>query len=158
LWHKPCYIESAGELIGIVVQGNQMAISFEKALGIHEQALMLRGKRTQVLANNLVNADTPNFKARDFDFKTVMQSQVAATGANSAMMRSTHSRHIAQMGTVSNPQLMYRTPLQPSLDGNTVDEQVEMSRFAKNSMDFQASFQFLNGRFKGLKNAIRGEV
>jgi flagellar basal-body rod protein FlgB len=55
------------------------------------------------------------------------------------------------------PQLQYRNPLQPSLDGNTVDEQVEMTKFAKNSLDFQASFQFLNGKFKGLKNAIRGE-
>ncbi|MFT5577546.1 MAG: flagellar basal-body rod protein FlgB [Paraglaciecola psychrophila] len=131
-----------------------MAINFDKALGIHEQAMQFKVKRSEVLANNLVNADTPNFKARDIDFQTVFKGQQAAT---STRLQSTHSRHIAPSSLAFEPQLQYRNPLQPSLDGNTVDEQVEMTRFAKNTLDFQASFQFLNGKFKGLKNAIRGE-
>jgi len=129
-----------------------MAINFNNALGIHEQALQFKVKRSEVLANNLVNADTPNFKARDIDFQTVLKGQQAG-----ARLQATHSRHIAPSSLAFEPQLQYRNPLQPSLDGNTVDEQVEMTRFAKNTMDFQASFQFLNGRFKGLKNAIRGD-
>ncbi len=134
-----------------------MAISFNKALGIHEQALNFRVKRTEVLANNLVNADTPNFKARDIDFATVLKSQMPNSTA-SARLVATNSRHIAPSATRFSPDLMYRTPLQPSLDGNTVEENVEMSKFAQNTLDYQASFQFLNARFKGLKNAIKGEL
>lgn len=131
-----------------------MAINFGNALGIHEQALQFKIKRSEVLANNLANSDTPNYKARDINFKTVLNSQ-QTTG--STRLQSTHSKHIAPSSNSFEPQLQYRNPLQPSLDGNTVDEQVEMTRFAKNNLDFQASFQFLNGRFKGLKNAIRGD-
>lgn len=134
-----------------------MAISFEKALGIHEQAMLLRGKRANVLANNLVNVDTPNFKARDIDFKSVLNTQLAGS-SSSVTVRSTHRGHMSGTATANNPQLMYRMPLQPSLDGNTVDEQAEMARFAKNTLDFQASFHFLNSKFKGLKNAIKGEM
>lgn len=134
-----------------------MAISFSNALGIHEQALNFRGKRAEVLANNLVNADTPNFKARDIDFQSVMKSQQSG-GSTSARLTATNSRHIAPSATAFSPELMYRNPLQPSLDGNTVEEQLEMSKFAQNTLDFQASFQFLNAKFKGLQNAIRGDV
>ena len=134
-----------------------MAISFNKALGIHEQALNLRGKRAEVLANNLVNSDTPNFKARDIDFASTLRSQLP-NNTTSTRLIATNNRHIAPSATSFSPELMYRNPLQPSLDGNTVEEQVEMSKFSQNTMDFQASFQFLNGKFKGLQSAIRGEV
>ena len=134
-----------------------MAISFNKALGVHEQALTFRARRVEVLANNLVNVDTPNFKARDIDFASVLKTQMhSSTGA--VRMISTNGRHIAPSATAFSPELMYRNPLQPSLDGNTVDENVEMSKFSQNSMDYQASFQFLNGKFKGLTNAIRGDI
>ena len=131
-----------------------MAISFENALGVHEKALQFKVKRSEVLAQNLINVDTPNYKSRDIDFKAALSSQ-QSTG--NARLQATNSRHIAPSNLSFDPQLMYRNPLQPSIDGNTVDEQVEMTKFAKNSMDFQASFQFLNGKFKGLRNAIRGE-
>jgi flagellar basal-body rod protein FlgB len=131
-----------------------MAISFQNALGIHEKALHVRAKRAEVLANNLVNADTPNFKARDIDFKSVLKSQMAG----GATMAGNNARHIGTSSSQFTPELMYRNPLQPSLDGNTVEEQVEMSRYAQNTMDFQASFQILNGKFKGLSKAIKGDV
>ncbi|MEE8058873.1 MAG: flagellar basal body rod protein FlgB [Pseudomonadales bacterium] len=134
-----------------------MAINFNKALGIHEQALNFRTKRAEVLANNLVNSDTPHFKARDIDFRSVMKSQLS-NGVTSPRLVATHSRHIAPSSMGFTSELLYRNPLQPSLDGNTVEEHVELSKFAQNSMDYQASFQFLNGRFKGLKSAIRGEI
>lgn len=135
-----------------------MAISFSNALGVHEAALQLRTKRAEVIASNLANVDTPNYKARDIDFKSALKNQLAMSG-NSGSMKATNSRHFgAAQGVVSAADLKYRTPLQPSVDGNTVDEQSEMSRFAKNTMDFQASFQFLNGKFKGLSKAIKGEI
>lgn len=133
-----------------------MAISFNKALGIHEQALTFRVKRAEVLANNLVNADTPNFKARDIDFATVLKTQQQGN-VNSSRLNATHSRHIAPSSTGFSPELMYRNPLQPSLDGNTVEENVELSKFAQNTMEFQATFQLLNSKFKGLKSALKGE-
>jgi flagellar basal-body rod protein FlgB len=132
-----------------------MAISFERALGIHEQAMNLRSRRSEVLASNLVNADTPNYKARDIDFRSALQGQLAMQ-KGSVGMRSTNSRHMGMGEGTQQPQLMYRTPYQPSVDGNTVEEQEELARFAKNAMDFQASTQFLSGKFKGLQSAIRG--
>jgi flagellar basal-body rod protein FlgB len=133
-----------------------MAISFDRALGIHEQAVQFRAKRTEVLASNLVNADTPNYKARDIDFKSHLDSQFNG-GQGAVAMTATRSGHIGASAVAREPELLYRTPFQSSVDGNTVEEQEEMSRFAKNSMDFQASLQFLNGKFKGLQSAIRGE-
>jgi flagellar basal-body rod protein FlgB len=133
-----------------------MAISFESALGIHESALKLRGRRAEVLANNLANADTPNFKARDLDFR---QALARETGADSSFsMRATHGRHLS-LGTTahSGAEVLYRTPHQPSIDGNTVEEQVEHSEYMKNALQLQASFTFLNSRFKGLMSALRGE-
>ena len=133
-----------------------MAISFDSALGIHEKAMEVRIKRSEVLANNLANADTPNFKARDIDFRSVLQNQTGLQMTQPAM-RATHERHLSTSASLSpSVELMYRNPLQPSLDGNTVEEQSEMSRFSKNSLDFQASFQFLNAKFAGLKNALKG--
>lgn len=132
-----------------------MAISFSNALGVHESALELRTQRAEVLAGNLANVDTPNYKARDIDFRDALKAQTAS----GARMQATNSKHfgMGQSGTVS-AELLYRNPLQPSLDGNTVDEQSEMTRFAKNTLDFQASFQFLNGKFKGLSKAIKGDI
>lgn len=131
-----------------------MAISFNKALGIHEQALTARSRRAEVLANNLANADTPGFKARDVDFQTLLEQ---ATGQTGSHLRTTHAAHLD--GTVGGDgnTLLYRVPHQPSVDGNTVDTQQEQSRFMRNAMDFQASFQFLSSRFQGLTKALRGE-
>ena len=134
-----------------------MAISFDKALGIHEQAMQFRAMRAEVLANNLVNADTPNFKAKDMDFRTALQQ--AQSGAAGGGLNATRDGHIGfGAGNGYQPELQFRVPLQPSVDGNTVDEQSEMARFAKNSLDFQASFQMLSKKFKGLSNAIKGDV
>ena len=133
-----------------------MAISFDSALGIHEKAMQVRIKRSEVLANNLANADTPNFKARDIDFRSVLKNQSGMQMSQPAM-RSTHERHMSTSSAMSpSVDLKYRNPLQPSLDGNTVEEQSEMSRFSKNALDFQASFQFLNAKFTGMKNALKG--
>lgn len=134
-----------------------MAISFDNALGIHEQAMQFRARRAEVLAGNLINADTPNYKARDVSFRDMLNSQMPnSTGSTSLTM--TNSRHISTAGNDSGAQLLYRNPLQASQDGNTVEEQVEMAEFAENTLQFQASVQFLSGKFTGLKNAIRGEV
>jgi len=133
-----------------------MAISFDKALGIHEHALKLRTQRAEVLANNLANADTPNFKARDIDFKAALSAQ--GQGSERMAMSSTNNRHHSSTPDLFDQGLLrYRTPQQPSIDGNTVEEHVEHGEYMKNSLAFQAGFTFLNGRFKGLMTAIKGD-
>ena len=133
------------------------AISFENALGVHEMALHLRTKRSEVLANNLANADTPGFKARDFDFGKVLKQTMKIN--DGSQLRRTHVNHISTssiQNTLDIP-LSYRAPLQKSADGNTVDAQIESAQFAKNALDFGASFRFLNGKFSTLSKAITGK-
>lgn len=132
-----------------------MSISFDAALGNHEAALHIRARRAEVLASNLANADTPNYKARDIDFKTALQR---AEAGKDSPLRTTHENHLA--GTQSGPfgtRLIERAPTQPSLDGNTVDVQREQAAFGETMLRYQANLQFLGGRFKGMLGAIKGE-
>lgn len=133
-----------------------MSINFENALGIHEQALQVRAQRAEVLANNLTNVNTPNYKARDIDFRKVLSDSMD-TGAGSLAMNTTHGRHQLSEGMGSSGEEMYRVPSQPSIDGNTVEEHVEHAEYMRNTLQFQASFTFLNSKFKGLMSAVRGE-
>ena len=128
------------------------SINFNNALGVHPDAMLLRGKRAEILANNLANSDTPGFKARDMNF----QAQLAKETQNGMAMTSTNSAHISGSSSQSND-LFYRNPSQPSIDGNTVDTQLEQTIFTRNAMDYNSSFEFLSAKFKGLKSAIRGE-
>ena len=132
------------------------AINFSNALGVHERALHLRTERAAILANNLANADTPGFKARDFDFHQALN--MAKTERANADIRRTHVNHLSvNQGLSASVPLDYRVPLQPGVDGNTVDAQLESAAFARNAMDFAASFRLLNGRFSGLSKAIKGD-
>ncbi len=133
-----------------------MTISFERALGPQPEALALRAQRAAVIANNIANADTPNFKARDLPFEAVLAETTQASKSDA--MRVTNARHMAfAESTDPESDLLFRAALMPSIDGNTVDVHVEQAAFAENNMQLQASMQFLNNRFKGLIAAIRGE-
>lgn len=132
-----------------------MSISFESALGIHEQALRFRGERASVLANNLANADTPGYKAKDLDFKSALAKVSQTTDRFS--MQKTHTGHQMAFGFSEEGDELYRVPQQASIDGNTVEDQIEHAEYMKNTLAFQASFQFLNNKFSGLRTAIRGE-
>ncbi len=124
----------------------------QSIFGVHEQALSLRAHRTEVLATNLANADTPNFKARDFDFSAVLSG---AAAGRSPGLQATHARHI-QTSSAQRPTLAYRNPFQPSRDGNTVESDLEFARFAENSIAYQATLRFLGGRISTLRMAIGG--
>lgn len=129
----------------------------DNLFGIHATALKIRSSRAQLLASNIANADTPNYKARDIDFKQVLGAMAGDT-ANSKMDR-THSGHLDAHGTTANgADILYRTPNQPNLDGNTVDLNAERSAFMENTMMYQASLRFINGKISGLQMAIRGEI
>ncbi len=129
----------------------------DKSVGIHADALRLRAYRSNILASNIANADTPGYKARDIDFKSILSRQVTPTGVEPIGMRSTNAAHIRIDQPWSGAELQYRNSLQPSLDGNTVDSEVEYTQFAQNTLMYQASLQILGGRFKTLISAIRGE-
>ncbi|AIN59626.1 flagellar basal body rod protein FlgB [Pseudomonas soli] len=135
-----------------------MSISFDKALGIHEKALGFRAQRAEVLANNIANADTPNYKARDMDFSSVLAAESDKQQSGRIALDRTNNRHIEAEGlAMMDDTLKYRTPMQPSIDQNTVDAQIEQSNYTENAVGFQASFTLLNSKFKGLVSALRGE-
>ena len=127
---------------------------FESIFGIHEQALLLHGQRVGILATNLANADTPNYKARDIDFSAVLNRSDAAP----LPMAVTDGAHI-MLNDSSTPSadLKYRNPFQASLDGNTVEMPVEQAAFAENNVRYQASLGFINGRIAELMLAINGQ-
>lgn len=130
-----------------------MAINFDTALSIHPQALKLREQRSEVLAANLANADTPGFKARDLDFQAVLKGELE----QDLKLNTTHEGHLLPYRTELEASLRYRNPNQPSLDGNTVEEHIEEAKYAENAVQYQASLRFINGKFSSLKTAIRGE-
>jgi flagellar basal-body rod protein FlgB len=136
-----------------------MPLNLDAYLGVHADALKLRSQRTEILARNLANADTPGYQARDIDFKAALAQ--AAGGADAPVaLKTTHANQIAtpvDAGGETNPNMKYRVPMAPALDGNTVDVQMEQANFAENSVRFQATLTFLNSRFRGLLTAITGE-
>jgi len=128
----------------LMLQGyRRMSIRIEDALGVHERALGLRMQRSEILAANLANEDTPGFQARDIDFGAEMQR--LDDGASSRLSIAGN-----------DPRMLYRVPTQASQDGNTVELSVEQAQFSRNSMDFQTSLTFLTMKFRGLKQAIEG--
>jgi flagellar basal-body rod protein FlgB len=134
-----------------------MPVNFEPYVGIHAQALQVRSKRTELLAQNMANADTPNYKAKDIDFRAALAQ---AGGSNATLnMTATNRAHLSAGESVggANVQEKYRVPLAPSLDGNTVDPQLEQAAFADNVVRYQATLTFLSSKFKNLMTAITGQ-
>ena len=122
-----------------------------------QQSLGLRARRSEVIASNIANADTPNYKAMDFDFNAALAE--ARKGQQSGLsLTRTDSKHLAASGKGSGTaELKYRQAVQPSIDGNTVDMDVERSAFMDNSMRYQSTLTFLNKRISGLSDAIKGQ-
>ncbi|PMR77036.1 flagellar basal body rod protein FlgB [Billgrantia endophytica] len=137
-----------------------MIDQLEAAFDYHQQALGLRQERHRILASNIANADTPNYKARDIDFASELKKAVEhgrPAGGGLSLAR-TSDRHLAGQGFAPPDQgLLYRVPDQPSLDGNTVDMDRERTQFADNSVRYQAALTILNSRIQGLKSAMQPE-
>ncbi len=133
-----------------------MPISFERAFSLHDDALLLRGRRAAILASNIANADTPGYQARDIDFAATLAAANRQSGGP-VRLASTHREHIVAPVRSAAAELKYRNPLHPSLDGNSVDAHVEQAQFAENALLMQTSFTFLNGKISGLMKALKGE-
>lgn len=133
-----------------------MLSKIDQELSFVQTALDLRARRQEVIASNLANSDTPNYKARDFDFASALQSALGGTGG-SLPLATTDSGHISGlggMGGAAGADLMYRKPLQPSLDGNTVDPDLERANFADNTMHYQFLLANLTESFKEMSLAL----
>ena len=130
-----------------------MAIGFDKGFQLHAQGMLLRSQRAEVIASNIANADTPGFKAKGMDFS---QALAQASHKQQAGMSRTNEKHL-DVRMELNKAVQYRVPEQPDTgDGNTVDVQVERNLYLKNSLEYQASVQFLNGKIKAMKKVISG--
>lgn len=133
-----------------------MPISFDQILGVHQPALHLQAKRAEVLSSNLANADTPGYKARDIDFQAALQN--AVEGTNPAQpLNATSKLHMQPDGYFHGAELQYRVPTQDSIDGNTVETNVEIAQYTENSVRYMASLQFVSKKFSGLITALKGE-
>ncbi|MBU3554964.1 flagellar basal body rod protein FlgB [Polynucleobacter sp. UB-Piko-W3] len=123
-----------------------------------ENALKLRTFRQQVLGNNLANSDTPGFKARDIRFADVLKAQLEGIAPSNAVnLATTHSAHIPGKVPQEDPRLLYRIPNQPSMDGNTVDADVELTEFTKNSVYTESALTMLGGTIRSRMSAITGQ-
>lgn len=137
-----------------------MISRLDEAFRFQELVLNLRTKRQDLLASNIANADTPNYKARDIDFQTSLEAALAgkvdaAGGAKLARTTPGHQAGWANLG--NDPQVLYRQSSQPSIDGNTVELDAERARFTENALHLEANLVFLSGRIKQLLSAIQGQ-
>lgn len=130
-----------------------MALNLDSYFGIHAKALLGRDQRSSQLANNLANSNTPNYKAQDVDFNEFLTAQMAGS---EQQMQVTSPNHINNTTDFST-NLKYRVSAQTALDGNTVDKDLEIMEFARNSMGYQASLNFLNNKIKNMMLALKGE-
>jgi flagellar basal-body rod protein FlgB len=122
-----------------------MGIDFDKALGVHPEALKLRAERTRILAANIANESTPGYQARDIDFSQALQRSLADDAAG------------LSLDTDGEADALYRIPNHPSQDGNTVELGSEQAAFSQNTSDFQTSLTFVNMKLRGLAKAIAGQ-
>ncbi len=134
-----------------------MSLSLDKAFGILPASMTLQAHRTELLASNIANADTPLYKSRDFDVRGLLTTLVDK--GNTLDIIKTQANHLELPGRTvdATPTLLYRIPAQPALDGNTVDPQLERAAFADNAMHYQSTLEFLSRRVSGIRAALRKE-
>ncbi|NTV86229.1 MAG: flagellar basal body rod protein FlgB [Burkholderiaceae bacterium] len=130
----------------------------DEMLNFHQQALRIRDQRQQVLASNIANADTPHYKARDLEFKAALQGALKGTpAAGGVALATTAPGHLAaKPGLAVDAGLLYRTPAQGSVDGNTVDVDAERAAFAENTIQYEFNLTRINQQIKGLLSVIQG--
>lgn len=126
--------------------------SIENHIQAHADALNLRAKRNEILASNIANSATPNFKARDIDFSKALQARMGV-----GPVSVSDDRHFKVYTGTGDEGAQFRQSVNASQDGNTVELHVEQMQFSENVMRYQTSLEFLNRKFSGLMSAIKGE-
>ena len=134
-----------------------MVNKLDDALRFQQTALNLRATRQELLASNIANADTPNYKARDVDFASALRNAMAGTPAELPAVKTSPMHLEGNSGaSIMGAPVMYRKPVQPSADGNTVDMDVERAQFADNALRYEASVRFVSEDLKGMLSVIQG--
>lgn len=141
-----------GMIIASINARKEIDMGMDNLFGIAEKALKVTEDRAMLITNNLVNSSTPQYKAKDIDFNKVMQSM-----SGHGQLQTSSSRHITNTGGVGAENIMYRIPMQTSIDGNTVDPEIERKNFLQNSIHYQISLNFIQGKADSLMKAIKGE-
>ena len=131
---------------------NIMINTFKQQLEVFSKAIDIRNRRNEILASNIANASTPNYKARDVDFEVELKRSLSV-----GPIKTSNNAHIALPSKNLPVKVQYRKPLQPSMDGNTVELAMEQMEFAENAVRYQTTLNFINGKLRGLMSAIRGE-
>ena len=125
---------------------------FDNTFAQAQTMLSLRGQRMEVLSRNIANADTPNFKAQDLDFKDFLKNAGSTTS-----IKATHQNHISNNAFKGSAEMVYTVPFNSSVDGNTVELSVEQAKYGKAAAQYQATLRFLEGEISGIRKALRGE-
>jgi flagellar basal-body rod protein FlgB len=133
-----------------------MATELDTHLQFHAQALNLRAMRQQLLASNIANADTPGYKARDIDFAAALREADAGRAVSTVSLRASNEKHLPGSASDAPATALYRSAQQPSIDGNTVDMDVERNRFAENAVHYDANLTFLTSQIKLMLAALQG--
>lgn len=134
-----------------------MINKLDETLRFQQTALNLRAARQELLASNVANADTPNYKARDVDFASALRNAMGGTSEELPVVQTSPAHMAGAAGeSIMGAPVMYRRPLQPSADGNTVDMDVERAQFADNALRYEASVMFVSAKLKGILSAIQG--
>lgn len=137
-----------------------MVQKLDESFGFYENALSLLSQRQQVLASNVANADTPNYKARDMNFAQALQAaQSTAAPPGIVQMATTHANHLSAAYSSLPGQsanfVKLRKPTQNNLDGNTVDMDVERNAFAENALQYETAVSLVSGSFNNLKTILQ---
>ena len=126
--------------------------------GLNAQSVLARSKRAEILASNIINADTPNYKAKDLDFNQIIKQQGNVSSVKPVSVNVSHNDHITNVSNNTfSLQTKYRIPENASLDGNTVDSHIEKGQFAENAVRYQISLSMLNNKIQGLISTLKGE-
>ena len=128
---------------------------FKNVLQLHSETLSIRECRNTLLASNIANAATPNYKARDIDFKSAIEDAMLVQDPKSRSLDKTNNNHMKLVDRTET--VGFRKPTQPSEDGNTVELGVEQMQFSENITRYQISLSFVNKKISGLMTAIKGE-
>lgn len=124
------------------------------SVSLYENALNLRVQRQQVIASNIANADTPHYKAKDFDFSAALKDAMAGRQSGSINLAKTSARHIDGSGAGGGAALKFRTEKQSAVDGNTVDMDVERAALAENSIQYEVLTKLIGDKISGMRSAI----
>lgn len=134
-----------------------MVNKLDDMLRFQQTALNLRAARQELLASNIANADTPNYKAKDINFADALRNALGGTSAELPIVKTSPAHLEGRAGgTIMGAPVMYRKPVQPSADGNTVDMDVERAQFMDNALRYEASVRFVSEQMKAMLTAIQG--